>query len=286
MTVTNLIASIRQRLLDIAKARGEDFNLVLTRYALERFLFRLSRSSYRSELILKGALLFQIWNSRMHRPTGDMDFHSKGEADAVAIAALIRNICAVDAPGDGLFFDLENLAVEEIRENNSYGGIRARFIALLGNVRIPVQLDFGFGDQITPEPMVIDYPTLLPMDKPHIWVYPRETVVAEKLEAIVALEFRNSRMKDYFDLWFILTTFGEEPGVYVEAVRQTFKRRKQAIPGDVPVGLSDSFALDEAKIKMWQAFKRRIQRDDIPSLSEVIQIIRKAALLIFMAAAK
>lgn len=276
-------ASVRQRLLTLSKQRGEDFNLVLTRYALERFLYRLSQSGHRGELILKGAMLFQLWSKTPHRATRDMDFLATGQTDQQTIATKITDICAAEVDEDGLVFDLSKLEVAEIREDDHYGGMRARFTAFLGSAKISVQLDFGFGDAITPEPSETDYPTLLDMKRPNVLAYPRETVVAEKLEAIVDLGLDNSRMKDFFDLWFIFTTFNDDEEVLVRAVQETFKRRRQAVPDEVPTGLSDAFAANPDKQKQWNSFITRAIEGG-PALADVIHVVRTTAMRLFEAA--
>ena len=268
--------SVRQKLLKLSKERGEDFNLVLTRYALERFLHRLSVSEHREKWILKGAMLFQIWSQTRHRATGDMDFLARGETDEVIVSGMIHNICSIATEEDGIAFDLSNLKISEIRENSRYGGRRIQFLAMLGTARIPIQLDLGIGDAITPGPTEIEYPTLLDMASPKIFAYPRETVIAEKLEAIVELGFENSRMKDFFDLWFIFTTFEDEPALVAEAIAETFRRRRQTIPEVEPIGLSDEFAIDPAKQTQWNNFTKRTV-GVAPTLPEVVCIIREHA---------
>lgn len=275
-------ASIRQRLLNLSRERGEDFNLVLTRYALERFLYRLSQSKHKGELILKGAMLFQLWSETPHRATRDMDFLATGQTDHETIATKIVDICATDVDEDGLVFDLSNLDVAEIREDDHYGGMRARFTTFLGSAKISVQLDFGFGDAVTPAPHETDYPTLLDMKHPNVLAYPRETVVAEKLEAIVSLGMDNSRMKDFFDLWFIFTTYNDDEKLLAHAVEETFKRRRQEIPGDVPTGLTDAFAANPDKQKQWNSFIRRAIGGG-PPLADVIQTVRTKAMRLFEA---
>lgn len=199
MTV-GLVASIHARLLNLAKARDEDFNMILTRYAIERFLYRLSIGPEREAFWLKGALLFDLWFDVPHRPTRDADFLGFGPADAEALANTIREICGV-AADDGMEFDPASITIEEIREDAHYGGLRVRLVSRLGNARCTVQLDVGYGDAVTPGPEEAIYPTLLDdQPPPRLRVYPRAAVAAEKLEAIVSLGMANSRMKDYFDL--------------------------------------------------------------------------------------
>lgn len=198
----NLAASIHARLLNRAKARGEEFNLVLTRYAVERFLYRMSIMPARENYCLKGALLFDLWFEIPHRPTHDADFLGFGPMDAEALSITMREICGVTVD-DGMIFDATSIMVEEIREEARYGGLRVRLVGNLGKARSTVQLDVGYGDAVTPGPEEAVYPTMLDdQSAPRLKVYPRATVVAEKLEAIVSLGMTNSRMKDFFDIRF------------------------------------------------------------------------------------
>lgn len=274
-------SSIRDRLLALSKERGETFDLTLSRYALERFLFRVSRSGHRDGLILKGAMLFQVWSGTPHRATRDLDLLASGEATPESIEARVRDICSVEVEEDGLLIDLDGLTVRPIREESRYGGVRAKFSARLGSARIPVQIDFGVGDAVTPAPIEAEYPTLLGMPVPVVWAYPRETVVAEKLEAIVDLGMDNSRMKDYFDLWFIATTFQDEPETLAKAVRRTFERRRRPLPQEVPIGLSDAFCEDASKQTQWRAFQGRTVGGTL-SLEEVVRIVRTFAMPLFV----
>ncbi len=200
-----LAASVHARLLARAKERGDDFNLILTRYAVERFLYRLSVSPARDRYWLKGALLFDLWFGVPHRPTRDADFLGFGPADAGTLRDAIREVCS-NKVADGMVFDPDSLVIEEIREAARYGGLRAKLVGRLGNARCPIQLDVGFGDAVTPGAEDAEYPTLLDgLPAPRLRVYPRATVVAEKLEAVVSLGMANSRMKDYFDLFALVT---------------------------------------------------------------------------------
>ncbi|MBS1714202.1 MAG: nucleotidyl transferase AbiEii/AbiGii toxin family protein [Armatimonadetes bacterium] len=278
--VTNVGESLRARLLNTARARNETFDLVLTRFALERFLYRLSNSEHRSSLILKGAMLFELWSGTPHRATRDLDLLAKS-IDSDQIARILREICPPEVdPPDGLHFDLANLKIAEIREADRYGGIRAKFVARLTTAIIPIQIDFGIGDIVTPEPEETDYPTLLDMPAPRLLAYPRATVIAEKLEAVVDLGFANSRLKDFFDLWFFATTFNDDLESLAIAVRRTFERRGQTVPDSVPNGLSDEFAEYAGKHQQWAAFVGGLGTE-APSLADVIAEIRPWASKIF-----
>lgn len=272
MTV-GLAASIHARLLNRAKARGEDFNLILTRYAIERFLYRLSLVPAREAYWLKGAMLFDLWFDVPHRPTRDADFLGFGPVDTEALASTIREICGV-AVDDGMEYDPASITIEEIREDARYGGLRVRLLGRLGNARCTVQLDVGYGDAVTPGPEEAVYPTLLDdQPPPCLRVYPRASVVAEKLEAIVSLGMANSRMKDYFDLRALAHEGVLDAQLLGDAIAATFQRRGTAVPVEVPLGLSDEFAHDAAKRAQWKAFLGK-NRLDAPTLDEVIGEVR------------
>ncbi len=275
----NRIASIRQRLLDRAKARGEDFQLVLDRYAVERLLYRLSQSTYRDEFVLKGAMLFALWFDQPHRPTRDADFLGFGPPDTDRLDNTIRQLCAMDAD-DGLRYDTDSIVVEVIREEAKYDGLRITLLALLGNARCTVQWDVGFGDAVTPGPLQASYPTLLDdMPAPQLRVYPRQTVFAEKLEAIAQLGIANSRMKDYFDLLTLAREGTMLMADVATAISATFERRGTPSLIGPPFGLSDEFAQDAQKQSQWQAFLKK-NRLQAPNLEAVVAEIRAYVLAI------
>ena len=269
----DLTASIHARLLNRAKARGEDFNLILTRYAIERFLYRLSIAPAREVFWLKGALLFDLWFDVPHRPTRDADFLGFGPIDIEALASTVREICDL-AVEDGMKFNPASITVEEIREEARYGGLRVRLVATLGNARCTVQLDVGYGDAVSPGPEEAIYPTLLDdQPAPHLRVYPRAAVAAEKLEAIVSLGMANSRMKDYFDLRALAHEGVLDTRQLGDAIAATFQRRQTLVPENIPLGLSDEFAHNTMKQTQWKAFLGK-NRLDAPTLNEVIKEVR------------
>lgn len=269
----NLAASTHARLLKRAKEKGEDFNLTLTRYALERFLYRLSRLPARETYWLKGALLFDVWFGTPHRPTHDADFLGFGPIDHAALADTMGDVCRFAAE-DGMVFAPDSIRIEEIREEARYGGLRVRLIGTLGKARCSVQLDVGYGDAVTPGPEEADYPTLLAdQPAPRLRVYPRATVVAEKLEAIVNLGMANSRMKDFFDLRALAREGALDPAVLGDAIAATFQRRGTAVPVNIPLGLSDEFAGDTVKRAQWQGFLNK-NRLDASSLADAIAEVR------------
>ncbi|MBW8311217.1 MAG: nucleotidyl transferase AbiEii/AbiGii toxin family protein [Rhizobium sp.] len=263
------IDSIRQRLLNHAKQAGEEFQLTLDRYAVERLLYRLSISRHRDDFLLKGAMLFRHWFDQEHRPTRDADFLGFGSPDPARIEAIIRELCAIEVD-DGLVFDLSDLDVTEIRETARYDGLRVNLRARLGTATCLVQWDIGFGDAVTPGPEDAELPTLLEdLPAPSLRIYPRETVFAEKLEAIVVLGIANSRMKDYFDLLSLAREGRLDRGVLSNAVSATFERRNTPMPPSLPVGLTAEFASDSAKQGQWRAFLKR-GRLGAPGLVEVV----------------
>ena len=251
----NIGASVRARLLDRARAERSDFQILLTRYALERLLYRLSVSPHRDRFILKGAMLFVTWVADPFRPTRDLDLHGYGDNDAEAIAETFRSICAQPVADDGVTFDVVALTAAPIREEMEYDGVRVRTTATIVGARLSIQVDIGFGDAITPAAIEIDYPTLLDAPAPHLRAYPVETVVAEKFEALVTLGVANSRLKDFYDLWVISRMFEFRQADLVEAVQRTFERRGTVLPSDIPVGLTDEFA--QAWATQWRAFLGR-----------------------------
>lgn len=261
----NVAASVRQRLLNLRDAQSGDYNTLLTQYAIERFLYRLSKSELADAFVLKGAMLFRVWSGALHRPTRDLDLLGHGDATPSAVADTIRRVIAAPVEDDGLTFDSSSIEAREIREEQEYGGIRVKLVALLGNARVPMQIDVGFGDAITPEAQVQLYPTLLEMESPRLRMYPPETVVAEKVEAAVTLGMINTRMKDYFDLLVLLRDDGLTDENLVDAVAATFHRRQTPIPPEVPPGLSDEFGTDEQVQRLWREFLQRMQIDEVPA---------------------
>lgn len=271
----NLAASVRQRLLNMSATQREDSNLTLTRYALERLLYRIAQSEYAGQFILKGAMLFTLWTKSRHRPTRDLDLLGFGEASRERLTVVFQELCRVDVEPDGLEFDPDSIRVAEIREGQSYQGQRVKLNARLGNANVPAQVDIGFGDVVTPAAQAIEYPTLLDLPAPRIRAYPPETVVAEKLQALVDLGMQNSRMKDFYDLWRLARQFAFEGQTLAAAVRATFERRATTLPKTVPTGLSEEFATDEQKNKQWRAFLERTQLPERElSLLQVVDDLR------------
>jgi hypothetical protein len=231
---SNVAASIKQRLLNRAREQKEDFNLLLTKYGLERILYRIGRSPYKDSFVLKGALLFELWTKQRYRPTRDADFLSKGENSPERYQQIFEEICDLNVEDDGVRFDRATVKVEKIKEDQDYEGLRVTFTGFMEAARLPVQIDIGFGDTVTPDPVETDFPTLLPNPAPRLLSYPRETVIAEKFQAMVQLGIANTRMKDFHDLKTLSELFDFESGPLADAIQRTFERRKTVLPVDEP----------------------------------------------------
>lgn len=284
---TNIQASIAARLRNLAAGAQTDLQQILRRYAIERLLYRLSISAVRDRFVLKGAMLFTAWVPDPFRSTQDLDLLGFGDPGAAAMTAAFRTIAQQPAPDDGLTFDAASISAAPIRGGQDYGGMRVKLTASLGKIRLPVQVDVGFGDAITPAPNELDFPVLLDAPAPRLRTYPRETVVAEKLQAMVALGQVNSRMKDYYDIAVLARLFEFDGASLNTAFRATFDRRRTSIPADVPVGLSDQFAADPRKVAQWTAFTRReALLHDVGALSAAVTAVRDFVMPPLVAAAK
>jgi predicted nucleotidyltransferase component of viral defense system len=244
-------------------------------YAAERFLYRLAQSKYRDRFVLKGAMLFAVRVGEQYRPTRDLDLLGLGEASEAAVAADVRDIATTKVHDDGLIFDVDGLEVHAIREDNAYGGIRAVMQARLAEARIHVQIDVGFGDAITPAATGLQFPTLLAdMPSPDVLAYPTETIVAEKVEAMVHLGLSNSRMKDFTDLVIAARRTAFDGGTLVAAIRATFRRRGAQLPESEIVALSEQFVQDARAQANWKAYAKREGLRGFESLAQVIEELR------------
>jgi predicted nucleotidyltransferase component of viral defense system len=256
-TPRNVAASVRRRLTDLARKQGEDFQLVLTRYVIERLLYRISRSPHQDEFVLKGAMLFRVWTDQVHRPTRDLDLLGKGKPTPTAMAATFRAICGLVVEDDGVTFDPATVTADRIKEDQDYEGVRVGCRAHIGQARIELQIDVGFGDAVVPRPSSVTYPVMLEFPAPELRAYSRETVVAEKFQAMVMLGIANSRMKDFFDLWHLAHTFEFAGPLLCKAIRATFDRRKTELPASPPLALTPEFGTDPTKVRQWQAFLKK-----------------------------
>lgn len=268
----NLPASVLARLLTLAKARGDDYSLLLNRFGLERLLCRVSLSPHADRFLLKGALLFALWYDDPHRPTRDADLLGFGPEDADNLIATFRDIAAMNL-GDGIMFDPESVRADAIREDNTYGGTRINLVARIGCARCALQIDVGFGDAVTPEAQMVAFPTLLQdFLAPVLRVYPVYTVIAEKYQAMVMLGQANSRMKDFYDLAVIGRRTELDGATLAGAIAATFARRNTALPTERPLALTSQFSEDAAKVRQWQAFLNK-NRINVSTLADTVALI-------------
>lgn len=268
--IRNVGASVRARLLNLSRETGQSFELILTRYALERLLYRLSTSAFSGRFVLKGAMLLTSWFTDPHRATRDLDLLGLGDPSPEAMVAAFQEILAIDVE-DGVEFDSNAVSsVDQIREELEYGGLRLRTTASISGARIAVTVDVAFGDALEPGAEVIDYPCMLDLPAPRLRAYARETVIAEKFQAMVALGRANSRMKDFYDIWLLSRSFPFDNDRLARAIAATFERRETEIPADLPDALTPAFAEDEQKQRQWSAFLENVALRP-GSLPEVIE---------------
>lgn len=279
MTIKNIGASVRTRINNKAKEDKVNTLFLLTRYALERMLYRLSVSEHRDSFLLKGALLFDLWYDVPLRPTRDIDLLGFGMAEIPHLLKVFEDLCAIEVE-DGINFEATSIKAEEIRKEANYSGTRVTLIGTIDGAKCTVQIDVGYGDAVTPTPEMATYPVMLKdMPAPELRVYPQYTVIAEKFEAIVSLGMANSRMKDYFDLWVLLRNATLDSAILEQAVQATFKRRGTALQTDTPVGLSDQFSLDKSRVDLWDAFVGR-NKLKAESLPDTVTYLRERFVLI------
>lgn len=270
----NVPASIHQRLLNIAKETGRPFNEVVQYYALERWLYRLAQSKYSDRFVLKGALMLLVWKTPITRPTRDIDLLGRISSDPEVIRKVVSAICEVSVKDDGMIFDSSTVTSERIAEDADYEGVRARFKAFLGKTILPMQIDIAFSDVVTPEPVIIDYPTMLEQPAPQLTAYNRETAVAEKFQAMVNLGTLNSRMKDFFDIILLSREHDFSGARLAQAIEQTFSKRDTNIDSN-PICFAHKFAQEPTKKAQWNAFLRRslLNGTDIPA--EFIAVVER-----------
>lgn len=273
--IKNLAASVHQRLLDKARHAGRPFNELLQYFTMERFLYRLSRSKYAGNFVLKGALMLNVWErTTLPRPTLDIDVLAQRIGNSVdSIVQVVREICNQVVDPDGITFDSETVEGGRIAEEAEYEGVRIRLRGSLGNARLSMQLDVGFGDVVLPAEVELDYPTILDFPAPHLRCYSKESMVAEKFEAAVRHGDLNTRMKDFFDIWFLSRQFDFEGTSLARAIREVFSRRGTKLSHEV-VSLSPTFAQEPTKAAQWRAFRRRNRLDSAPeSFAELMTAV-------------
>jgi len=285
VTIKNLVASVSGRLQNQARETKRPFQELLQYFAMERFLYRLSKSSHRSRFVLKGALMLHVWDAPLARATRDVDLLGRTNNSLENLENVIRDVCTLDVEPDGMQFDPATVKGERIKEDADYEGVRVRFVGRLGNARVPMQIDVGFGDVVTPAAQTITYPRLLDFPAAELVGYPRETVVAEKFQAMVYLRTTNSRMKDFYDVWLLANSFAFDGAQLAKAISATFANRGTEI--DVaPIAFTTEFTEQASTVAQWSAFRKRLGIDQVPaSLNGVVTVLERFLLPIARACA-
>jgi len=258
----DIAASVRQRLLNLARAQGRVFDVVLVAFGLERLIYRLSVSPHRDQFVLKGGMLVALWTADPGRFTRDVDFLGFGADDEQSVREIFADILSIEA-GDGLVFDSADISASDIRDEHVYGGKRLKTTAHLGATRIPITIDLGFGDALSDPSYEIEYASLLGFEPATIRAYSPATVIAEKFQALVALGLANSRMKDFYDLWAIPKATEINAEDVAAAIQATFARRRTAIPKARPDGLTEAFTRSPAKSTQWAAYVQATSLEDV-----------------------
>ncbi len=274
MISDSVAISVHQRLLNIRDQTGVQFNHLLMRYGLERLLYRIETAGHSDSFVLKGAMLFALWRDVPGRPTRDIDLLGYGNPTHERLRSVFDEACGAEVIDDGLSFDSGSIQTADIRDDQEYHGIRVRLLGFLGRARLPIQIDIGFGDAVTPVPEAINYPAILDFPAPRFHAYHPATVVAEKLNAMVVLGLMNSRLKDFYDVYVILKHMHIDDEVLTDAIRATFERRNVSLPSKVPVAFTTDFLEDGIKETQWRAFLRRSDLSAHEhSLSEILAYI-------------
>jgi predicted nucleotidyltransferase component of viral defense system len=286
-TLVNVAASVRQHLLAIHRSTGRDYQGLMIQYALERLLYRLSVSTHRDHFLVKGAMLFTIWNGSPHRMTRDLDLLGSGDPDIGRLEAVFKDLARIPVEDDGIAFERDSVRGAEIRAEARYSGVRIEMLARLDSARLPLQIDVGFGDDFLGKTDEVALPSLLGMPAPQIKTYRRETVLAEKLEAIAQLGLLNSRLKDYYDCWFLGLNFGFDGEELSKSIAATFRRRKTILSTDLPRGLTQAYWSDPSRILAWNAFwKKAGTGGERPRLEDVVGFIAEFLAPPLLAAAR
>ena len=271
----NVAASVHQRLLNLAHKEQENYLDVLRRYALERTMYRVSQTRQGNQFILKGAMVFCLWQEKPHRATRDLDYLGSGESDVAYFREFFRDLCHLEVEEDGLRLVEESIIARQMREDEEYQGVRIEMVARLENARIPLVIDIGFGDVVTPPPVEVEFPSLLHFPRPRIRAYHRETVIAEKFWILSQLGMNNTRLKDYYDLWTLAKHFSFEGEALCQAMQATFARRNTSLLRERPVALTPAFSENPLKQSQWASFlkKGRLVKESI-DLAEVIPVLQ------------
>ena len=273
MTVKNLAASVHARLQNHARLTKRPFQELLQYYAMERFLYRLSHSAYRAQFTLKGALMLYVWDAPLARATKDLDFLGRLDNSPENLAKVIRELCSIAVEPDGMVFDPATVQATRIKEDADYEGVRVRFVGLLGKARVAMQIDVGFGDVVTPSAQPIIYPALLDFPRAELFGYPRETVIAEKFQAMVYLRTVNSRMKDFYDVWLLANSLPFDGQMLTAAIGATFANRQTAID-TTPIAFTPAFTEQPSTLAQWRAFRNRLPGEQSPqTLAEVADVL-------------
>ncbi len=277
-----IVMSVHQKLRNLQAETGEPFNNILIKYSLERLLYRLEVSGNINIFVLKGAMLFSLWSQIPRRSTRDIDLLGLGISTHKQLKDIFTQACNVEYNADGLCFDPDSISTEDIRADQEYHGIRVKLMGYLGRARIPIQIDIGFGDAIVPEPETVEYPNVLNFPSVKIKAYQPATVIAEKLNALIVLGYRNSRMKDFYDLYMLLIHMDFSDQELSAAIKATFERRKIALPKDIPVAFTPGFIEDGTKNVQWKAFIKRNSLDSSLMLPDILKYIENRLLHIMI----
>lgn len=271
--VKNVVASVLGKLRNSLKSGGVPFQHVLQQYAMERFLYRVSKSQHAQGVLLKGALLLRTIGIPSTRPTMDIDMLRKGKADRASLVALVKDCATLKVEPDGITFLADSVVAEKITKDSEYKGTRILMDARMDNVRLKIQVDFGVGDVIMPGPRMIQYPVLLGGDTIQLLAYPVESAIAEKLQAMVALGGANSRMKDFYDLWIFSKHLDFNADTLLKAIDATFKNRDTPVPGEEFEALTANFAAGHRVQR--NAFARKMGENDlIDAFDKIIEDLK------------
>ncbi len=270
--IKNIEASIKARLKNKAQETNRPFAEVMQYYGMERFLYRFSKSKYADKFILKGALLFAVWQIPERRTTLDIDFLARFDNEVTTIEKVMKDVCDTSVDPDGLNFDPQTVKGMKTKEDADYEGVRVKFTGFLDRAEIPMQIDVGFGDVVYPKTKVIDYPVILDFPKPHLNGYPQESVISEKFEAMIKLGLLNSRMKDFYDIWLMMRQFEFKGANIASAIRETFNNRKTEIPNKKPLFADEIYDEKSDRQTLWSAF---LKKGDIQHAPETLSATAK-----------